>query len=125
MSIASAVDYLKTVKYNYLRFKKQHSILYYKFIKLNPERKEDLKALRKKEILKVKWKKCKLAFDKSRMNSTSEVECLKDGLLIRTSNQFEIERDIIRENSARFTLAHSSPLLQSPLIDKIGLFAEN
>ena len=30
----------------------------------------------------------------------------------------------MKENSDRFTLACSSPLLQSPWIEKIGLFAE-
>ena len=55
----------------------------------------------------------------------SEVEFLKDGLLIRTSNQFEIECNIMTENSAKFTLAHSFPLLQSLLIDKVGFLSEN
>ena len=61
---------------------------------------------------------------KSRKNSTSDVEYLKDGVLITTSNKFKIERTIMSENTARFTLAHRSLLLQSPLIDKISLFAE-
>ena len=58
-----------------------------------------------------------------RMNSTLEVEDEKEGLLVRTSNQFEIERDIMKENSTRFTLAYSTPFLKSPLLEKIGVFA--
>ena len=48
----------------------------------------------------------------------------KERMIVRTSNQFEIERAIIKENSAKFTLAYNSPLLQSHFLDKIGLFAE-
>ena len=40
------------------------------------------------------------------------------------SNKFEIERSVMKENSARFTLAYSSPLLQSPCLEKIVMFAE-
>ena len=54
----------------------------------------------------------------------SEVECLKYRVLIRISNQFEIEHAIMEENPARLTLAHSSPLLKIPLINKIGLLTE-
>ena len=58
------------------------------------------------------------------MNSTLEVENLKDGALIRISNKFEMERAIMKDYSTRFTLACSSPLLQKTLIYKMGLFAE-
>ena len=71
-----------------------------------------------------KWKRHRLAFVKSRMNSISEVEYQIEGVIVRTSNKFEIERAIMKENSARFTLSCSSPFLQSPFLDKIGLSAE-
>ena len=58
------------------------------------------------------------------MKSTSEIECEKDVVIIRTSNQFEIERAIMKENFYRFTLSYSYTFLQSPMIDKIRLFAE-
>ena len=52
------------------------------------------------------------------------MEYLKDGALVRTSNQFKIEHTSIVESSNRFTLAYSSLLLQSPLLNSIGLFIE-
>ena len=54
----------------------------------------------------------------------SEVEHDIEEVLVRTSNQFEKEQVIMKENSARFTLACGSPFMQIPLLDKIGLLAE-
>ena len=54
----------------------------------------------------------------------SEVEHQIEGVIVRTSNQFEIEQAIMKKKSSRFTLAYSSPLLQSPLLDKICLFTK-
>ena len=62
--LVSTIVCLKKTKNNYLHFKKKKSVLRDKFIKLNPKKKEDLKALRKKEKLKEKWKKHKLTFGK-------------------------------------------------------------
>ena len=81
-----------------------------KFVNSSPERKEDFKALRKKEKVKVKWRKHNLTFGKSKMNSMSEVEHVIDGVLIRTSNQFEIECAIMKQNYSRFTVTHNYPL---------------
>ena len=58
------------------------------------------------------------------MSSTLEVKHQIEGTIIRTSNQFEIERSIKKENYARFTLACSSLSLKIPLLDKIDLFDE-
>ena len=58
------------------------------------------------------------------MNSISEVEYEIEGVIVRKHNQFEIERAMTKENSARFTLAYSSPLLQIHLLYKMCLFAE-
>ena len=74
--------------------------------------------------MKAKCKKYRLAFGKSWINSTSEIDYERDSLIIRTSNQFEMERDVMKENSDRFTLSCISPFLQITLIDSIGLFAE-
>ena len=84
--LSSAIDHLKTENHDCLLFRKQHSSLRDKLTNSNPERKEELKALRKKEKLKAKWRKCKLAFGKSRISLIAEVDCLKDGALVRTSN---------------------------------------
>ena len=71
-----------------------------------------------------KRKRHSLAFEKSRMNHMPEVEDKIEGVIVRTLNQFEIEQAIMKDNSTRFTLAYSSSFLQSPFLDKIGLFAE-
>ena len=87
--LASVIDCLKTENLDYLPHKKQHSVLRDTFINSSPERKEELKTLRKRENLKAKWKKHRLAFSKSKMNSISEIEWEKDGLSIIKSNKFE------------------------------------
>ena len=52
------------------------------------------------------------------MNLISDVEHLKDGVLIGTSNQFETESAIMKDNYSRLTLSYSSPLPKTPLIGK-------
>ena len=95
-----------------------------KIIKSNPDRKEELKSLRKKENLRAKWIKHKLVFIKYRMNPISEVVYLKYIVLIITSRQFDIEHDIKDDKSAGLALACRSPLLQRHIIEKNGLFSE-
>ena len=58
------------------------------------------------------------------MNSTSQVEYFSGATLVRVSSQFAIESVIMAENSTRFKLAYSSPLLQPPLLQRLGLCAE-
>ena len=73
-----SIGRLKTSKLYYLHFKK------HKFINSAPERKEEIKVLRKRENLKAKWKLHRLDFGKSRMNSMSEIQCAKYGLMTST-----------------------------------------
>ena len=91
LPLVSAINRLKTAKLEYLHHKKQHSTIRDKHVNSNPERKEELKTLRKREKSKNKWKRCRLAFGKSRMNSISGVENQIEGVSVRTLNQFEIE----------------------------------
>ena len=86
MSLASAIDRLKTENLDYVCRKKQHSSLRENFVNSSLERKKEPKALRKREKLKSKWKKHRLVFGKSRMKSISEIECVKDGFIIIISN---------------------------------------
>ena len=84
-----------------------------------------LRQLRSKEKLKLKWKKHKKYFGKRRLNSISQVEYFSGSNLVWDSSQFEIESAIMTENSSRFMLAYSYPLLQSPLRQKYDLCGEN
>ena len=59
------------------------------------------------------------------MRSISEIECRHNGCIIRTSSQLKIEQVIMNENSKRFTLAYSSPLFRSDILNQIGTCAEN
>ena len=83
VSLAFAIDYLKTSNLDYLLPKKQHYSLSENFINSSSERKEKLKALRKQEKLKAKWKKHITYFGKSRMISMSEIECVKESFIIK------------------------------------------
>ena len=41
-------------------------------------------------------------------------------MIIRTINQFKMEKAIIDENATRFQLVHSSSLFESRYLEKIG-----
>ena len=58
------------------------------------------------------------------MNSISAVEYFSNGSLVRVTLQFEIEAAIIDKNFNRFILAYSSSLLQSPIVEKLGISKE-
>ena len=96
MHLASTIVRLKNAKLDYLHHKKQHTTLRDKYVNSSLERKEELKTLRKREKSKNKWKRCRLDFGKSRKNSTSEVEREKEGVIVRMSNKFEMERAIMK-----------------------------
>ena len=66
--------------------------------------------LRNKEKVKMKWKRLKAVFGKKKMKSISSVEYSVNGTVIRSLTKLEIEEAIMKENSSRFRLAHSSPL---------------
>ena len=55
------------------------------------------------------------------MNSISQVEYFSGPNLVRVSQQFAIETAIIAENSSRFKLSYSSPLLRPPLLNRLGM----
>ena len=60
-------------------------------------------------------------FWKRRINSISQVEYFSGSSLVRVSNQFAIEKVIMTKNSSRFILACSSPLLNQPLLGRLGM----
>ena len=53
------------------------------------------------------------------------MECIKDGTWIRTSNQLEIEQEIMAKNAIRFKLASSLPIFDRNIINQIGYFSES
>ena len=53
------------------------------------------------------------------------MEYIKEGTWIRTTNQLEIEWDIIAENATRFKLVSNSPIFDQNIINQIGYFGES
>ena len=58
------------------------------------------------------------------MKLISCAEYLMNGSTIRISNQFRVKEAIINENSKRFSLAHTSPLLKASMLEHIELKRE-
>ena len=55
------------------------------------------------------------------MNSIPQVENFSSSSLVCVSQQFAIEEVIMTENSSCFVLAHSSSLLNQPLLGRLGM----
>ena len=77
----------------------------------------ELKKLRAREKMKLKWSIYKKYFGKQRMNSISQVEYFSGPNLVWVSQQFAIETAIMAENSSCFKLAYSFSLLRPPLLN--------
>ena len=58
------------------------------------------------------------------MNEINRVECEEDGELVQVATKEEIENSIMIENSSRFRLVHSSPLLDDELCKELDLSGE-
>ena len=121
LSPAEILHHLRSAKRDYLTLKRSHQTTRDKYASEDSERAIELKRLRTKEKLKLKWKMCKKYFGKRRMNSISQVEYFSGSSLVRVLQQFAIEKAIMSENSSRFVLAYSSPLLNQPLLGRLGM----
>lgn len=117
--------HLRSAKRNCLSLKCSHQTARDKCASKDSERAAELKRLRSKEKMKLKWKLHKKYFGKRRMNSISQVECFSGSSLVHVSQQFAIEEAIMNENSTCFVLAYSSPLLNQPLLGRLGMCGEN
>lgn len=78
----------------------------------------------KKEEQKRQFKRCNSTFGKQRMKSINKVEFKEEGVLVQVVTKEEVENAIMKENSSRFRLACSSPLLNDELSAELGLSGE-
>jgi len=54
------------------------------------------------------------------MTSISAVEYMLDGSRVRVSEQLEVEKAVIEENSKRFVLVYKSIIFSKEIIERIG-----
>ena len=73
-----------------------------------------------KESRKRQYKRCNSTFGKRKMKSISSVEHRDNGVLLQASTKEAVEFAIMKENSNRFRLAYSSPLLEGNLHFELG-----
>ena len=76
------------------------------------------------EKLKEMCKKCARTFGKNKAMSISKVEYSEQGCIMQVTSQHLMEKAIMKENSYRFILAHSSPLLQEDSVSALGYSGE-
>ena len=89
---------MKEAKSNYLKVKASTQSLrdhYIDSVNIN----SDLKRKRNIEKLKAYWKNLSKIFRKPRMTSISVVEYMLEGSRIRVSEQLEVEKAVMDENS--------------------------
>ena len=99
----------------YLELKAQHEIHRRRYL----ERTGRL-AKWNKESRKRQYKRCNTTFGKRKMKSISSVEHRDNGVLLQASTKEAVEFAIMQENSNRFRLAYSSPLLEGNLHFELG-----
>ena len=63
-------------------------------------------------------------FGKQKMKSINKVEYKEEGTLVQVVTKEDAENAIMKENSSRFRLAYSSPLLDDELCEELGLSGE-
>ena len=54
------------------------------------------------------------------MTSISAVEYMLDGSRVRVSEQLEVERAVMKENSKKFMLVYKSIIFSKEIIERIG-----
>ena len=96
---------------------------------VHSHRKKNLKSTQQlnkltNEKMKSRYKNCAKTFGKSRSAAISKVEYTTYGCVIQVTSQYLIEQAIMKENSHRFILAHSSPLLQEETVNALGYSGE-
>ena len=74
---------------------------------------------------KRQFKQCNNTFGKKKLKAIKRVEYRENGVLIQAITKEEVEFAIIKENSARFRLAYSSPILDSKMCCKLGPSGED
>ena len=89
-------------------------------------RKKHLQSMHKltHEKMKSRYKNCAKTFGKSRSVAISKVEYAAYRCVIQVTSQHLIEQAIMKENSHRFILAYSSPLLQEETVNALGYSGE-
>ena len=78
----------------------------------------------KKENLKKQFKRCNNVFGKQKMKFINKAECNEEGILVQVVTREDAENTMMKENSSRFRLAYSSPLLYDELCEDLGLLGE-
>ena len=59
------------------------------------------------------------------MKLISAIEYYQDSYLLRTLEKFEVEHQIIKENTYRFQLAYNSPIFSTNILSKLGAYGQN
>ena len=97
-------------KKKYLIKKKDHVKFREKYL-TNLKTKASTLRLRNERV-KQRWRILRKHFGKQKLQSISRVEFLQNSSVIIVSNQFQVEKAIMNENSKRFIIAYISPLLK-------------
>ena len=74
----------------------------------------------KREQLKRRKKLFNQTFGKRKLSTINEVECRDHGSVVQVSNKLQIKQAMTKENTNKFILTCSSPLLQSDLVHQLG-----
>ena len=77
------------------------------------------------ERLKLCLRVLKKNFNKPKLSSMTVVEIPHNSIVIRLSTKFSAEAAVMQENSKRFVLAYSFPLLKQSTLEAVGFKVES
>ena len=127
--LSTARKLLKKAKVNYLKFKKVAHRLRYEFLCEREDMAKSEKArsairmIRRHEEARRSWRSIHHSYGKMRCQSISSVQILEDDDLITISDQEAVEQAIATNNSKRFHLTSSTPLMSKYMQEKMGFLA--
>ena len=81
--------------------------------------------MRRREKEKLRWKRLQKLFGKTRMKLILAVKYKVNSTIVRTTLQLKMEEAIMLENSTYFSLAYSSPVFTTKIIERIGRLANS
>ena len=114
----ATIEY-KKLKKNAYRLRKEflHELLE---VKTTDKEKRAIKMIMKHEETRRTWRTINKGHGKVRMNGVSAVEVKRNNEYITITEQDEVEEAIMKNNSKRFHLASSTPLMKQSAVQSIG-----
>ena len=129
VTLSTARKLLAKAKNNYLKLKKIAHRLRYEFLceredmAKSEKVRSAIRMIRRHEEARRSWRSIHHSYGKTRCKGISSVQVMDDDDIITISDQEAVERAIAANNSKRFHLTSSTPLMSKYMQQKLGFLA--